>query len=87
MSQVHRELVKNGALLLDVRTPEEFREQHIPGATNIPVDQLPARLGELGPTSRKIVVHCRSGARSARAAGVLRQAGYDVHDFGGIGSW
>lgn len=83
----HRELVRNGALLLDVRTPDEFSGQHIPGATNIPVDQLPARISELGPTSRPIVVHCRSGARSARAAGMLRAAGYEVHDIGGMHEW
>lgn len=83
----HRELVKNGALLLDVRTTDEYAAQHVPGAKNIPVDQLAARLGDLGPTSRPIVVYCRSGARSARAAGILRQAGYDVHDIGGIHGW
>ncbi|MGZ3418567.1 MAG: rhodanese-like domain-containing protein [Polyangiales bacterium] len=83
----HRELVRDGALLLDVRSPEEFAARHLPGAKNVPVDQLADRLSELGPTSRPIVVHCRSGARSARATAVLRAAGYQVTDFGGIDNW
>jgi rhodanese-related sulfurtransferase len=82
----HRELVREGALLLDVRTPEEFAGGHVPEAVNIPVDQLPARLAEVG-ARKKIVVYCRSGARSARAAAVLRAAGHEVHDIGGMSSW
>jgi len=83
----HRELVRNGALLLDVRTPDEYGGGHVNGAKNIPVDQLPVRLGEVGPTTRPVVVYCRSGARSARAAGVLRAAGYEVVDIGGMHGW
>ena len=83
----HRELVRNGARLLDVRTPDEFAAQHLPGAMNIPVDQLPARAAELGPTSGLVVVYCRSGARSARATAILRAAGYEVHDLGAMASW
>jgi phage shock protein E len=87
-SQHHaRELVANGAVLLDVRTQAEFSEQHIPGALNIPAHELEARLAELGPTTRPVVVHCRSGARSASAAQLLKRAGYEVLDIGGIGNW
>jgi rhodanese-related sulfurtransferase len=82
-----RELVANGALLLDVRTAAEFGEQHIPGALNIPVQELPGRVGELLRTTHPIVVYCRSGARSAHAAQLLRQAGHDVLDIGAIGNW
>lgn len=82
-----RELVANGALLLDVRTPDEFREHHLPVAVNIPVQELGRRLSELGPKARPVVVHCRSGARSAAAAQLLRREGYEVHDIGGIGNW
>lgn len=83
----HRELVRKGALLLDVRTPEEFAENHIPGAINIPVQVLHERVEELGSRERKVVVYCRSGARSARAAGMLRSAGYEVLDIGGVHNW
>jgi phage shock protein E len=64
-------------LLLDVRKPEEFAAGHVPGAINIPHDQLASRLAEL-PASREqpVVVYCRSGRRAALAEDVLRQAGY-----------
>jgi phage shock protein E len=76
-----RRLVAEGALLLDVRTPAEFASGHVAGATNIPVQELPARLGELRDAPR-VVVYCRSGARSAAAAQMLRSRGHDVLDVG-----
>jgi len=82
-----RELVANGALLLDVRTPDEFRDRHLDGANNIPVQELASRVGELGARDRPIVVYCRSGARSASAATLLKSAGYEVLDIGGMGNW
>lgn len=83
-----RRLVEQGARLIDVRTPAEFSAGHIDGATNIPVDQLSGRLSALGDKSQPVVVYCRSGARSARAASMLRNAGYtNVYDLGGIGNW
>ncbi len=82
-----RKLVEEGALLLDVRTPDEFREKHIERALNIPVQELANRLGELGPKARSVVVYCRSGARSALAATLIKNAGYEVLDIGGIGNW
>lgn len=83
----HRKLVEQGALLLDVRTPGEFRDGHVPHATNIPVQELSARLREVGPTSRPVVVYCRSGGRSASASQILRQAGYQVRDIGPMTAW
>lgn len=84
----HRVLVEQqGALLLDVRTAAEFAEAHVPRALNVPVQELAARLGELGPTSRPIVVYCRSGGRSAMASIILRQAGYQVRDIGPMSAW
>ena len=63
--------------VLDVRTPEEYAAGHLPGAVNIPHDQLAARLGELsGARERDIVVYCRTGRRSAEALGVLDKAGF-----------
>jgi phage shock protein E len=73
-----------GALVVDVRTAGEFAAGAYPKAKNIPVDQLPARLGGL-PKDKSIVVYCASGARSARAAGLLKRAGFaDVVDAGGL---
>jgi phage shock protein E len=84
-----RELVKNGAKLLDVRTPQEFAAGHIEGALNVPVHELPSRLTAAGPDkSAPVVVYCRSGARSARAAGMLKEAGYTrVYDLGAMSRW
>ena len=64
--EAHR-LVSAGATLLDVRTRDEFAGGHVDGAVNIPVDELPARIGELA-TDRPVVAYCRSGRRSAHAA-------------------
>ena len=64
-------------LLLDVRTPAEYSEGHLPGAVNIPHTELAARIGELADArSRDIVVYCRSGNRSAQALKVLGDAGF-----------
>lgn len=74
--------------VVDVRTTIEFWLGHLPGAVNIPVDELPDGLDQLRgltPKSR-ILVYCASGGRSASAAATLRAAGYDrVVDGGGIG--
>ena len=63
--------------ILDVRTPEEFASGHVPGAVNIPYDQLPDRIAEIPPPGGTIVLYCRSGRRAEVAAKVLRQAGHD----------
>jgi phage shock protein E len=72
-------------LILDVRTEREYEAGHIPGAVNIPYDQLAGRLGELPAShSDELVVHCESGRRASVAEGVLVDAGYtDVRDLDG----
>jgi adenylyltransferase/sulfurtransferase len=65
----------NPPLLLDVRNPEEIAICRIAGSTVIPLSELPNRLGELD-TSREMVVHCKSGVRSAKAITLLRAAGF-----------
>ncbi|MGB8652200.1 MAG: rhodanese-like domain-containing protein [Mycobacteriales bacterium] len=78
---------QSGALLLDVRTPQEFRSGHAPRSRNIPLDQLPGRLREL-PTGRQVLVICQSGGRSARAAALLGQHGVTVSNVrGGMLAW
>ena len=68
--------------LLDVRTPEEFASGHIPGAVNIPVDDLRSRLAEL-PRDRKIAAYCQVGQRGYLATRILLQAGYSAANVGG----
>ena len=85
--QQARELVAGGAQLIDVRTPTEFGQAHIEGARNIPVDLLSSRLDELAK-NKPVVVYCRSGARSTRAATLLRSKGFTaVHNLGSMGAW
>jgi rhodanese-related sulfurtransferase len=64
-----------GALILDVREPSEWAQFHIPGATLIPLGDLPNRLNEV-PKDREVVVVCRTGNRSAQGRDILLQAGY-----------
>jgi len=61
--------------VLDVRAPEEFVSGHVPGAVNIPHDQVAARLAEV-PKDKEVVLYCRSGRRAAMAAEVLAANGY-----------
>jgi phage shock protein E len=79
---------KSAPYLLDVRTPAEFAEGHVPGAVNIPVQALESRAGEV-PTDREVVVYCASGARATRAARMLAERGYgDVHEMtGSLMAW
>ncbi|WP_299029051.1 rhodanese-like domain-containing protein [uncultured Thermanaerothrix sp.] len=77
-----------GALVLDVREPEEWAEVHIPGALLIPLGQLAARVDEL-PRDRAVVVVCRSGNRSQEGRDILRRAGFSQVTSlqGGIRAW
>lgn len=72
-------------LILDARTPTEYAAGHVPGAMNVPHDQLADRLTELeGGSGRPVVVYCRSGKRAAIASSVLLEAGFsDVLHLGG----
>jgi len=82
-------LVKKGAVLLDVRTPEEFASGHADGAVNIPVEDLGSRLAELkGDEKKDIVVYCRSGHRAGIAKTLLESKGFTkVHNVGGLSDW
>ena len=74
-----------GALLVDVRNPDEYSAGHIPGSLNIPLAVLPARYNELGSFDTPLFVHCLSGGRSAQAASYLKSVGYThVKNIGGI---
>ncbi|MDF1563100.1 MAG: rhodanese-like domain-containing protein [Deltaproteobacteria bacterium] len=78
-------LAKEGALLLDVRSANEFSVGSLPGARNISVHDLQKRMAEVGPKERGVVVFCLSGSRSAVAAKALKAAGYTkVHNLGAM---
>ncbi len=72
-------------LVIDVRTPQEFRSGAFPGAINIPLDELQMHVDKLGDSSREITLYCASGARSAYGQRVLQQLGFkNVKNGGGI---
>jgi NADPH-dependent 2,4-dienoyl-CoA reductase/sulfur reductase-like enzyme/rhodanese-related sulfurtransferase len=71
-----------GYFLVDVRTPQEFDAGHVPGAVNVPVDQLRSRLDEL-PRDREIAAYCQVGQRGYLATRILRQAGFKAANVGG----
>lgn len=81
-----RTAVKEGALLLDVRTPKEYKERHISGAKNLPLDILDKVYTYL-PKDKAIVVYCRTGSRSEVAAKFLREQGWTVYDVATQGDW
>lgn len=81
-------LREQGAFILDVRTPQEWNEGHIPGATLIPLDQLADRVKEV-PADKPVVVVCRTGNRSATGRDLLKKAGWvNVTSMaGGVTEW
>ncbi|WP_395046455.1 rhodanese-like domain-containing protein [Flavobacterium sp.] len=68
-------LVKEGAFLVDVRSPDEFAEGNVKGSTNIPLDQIAVNLDKF-KGKENIVVFCRSGNRSGQAKSILEQNGF-----------
>jgi phage shock protein E len=79
------EKIVNGARIIDVRTPAEFRNGSYPGAINVPLASLLTRMNELEPKDAPVVLFCASGARSAQGALLLKMAGFtDVINAGGL---
>ena len=76
-------------IILDVRTPEEFAEKHIPDAINIPNETIGTEeIPELPDKAQLILVYCRSGNRSKQASDKLANLGYtNIVEFGGINDW
>jgi phage shock protein E len=83
-----KSLVTSGAKVVDVRTADEFASGHVPGAINIPYDQLPARAAEIGPPTTPVVLYCRSGRRSGIAVDALKKAGFSkLYDLQTVTAW
>lgn len=80
-----KQLVKDGALIVDVRTPGEFAGGHIKGSKNVPLDSLSQQLKQL-PKDRVIITCCASGMRSAAGKSVLKSNGFTAHNGGGWNS-
>ena len=80
---------ENDYIILDVRTPEEFAEKHIPHAINIPNETIGTEeIPDLPDKAQLILVYCRSGNRSKQASEKLVRLGYtNIVEFGGINDW
>ena len=75
-------LLKQGALIIDVRTPDEYRGGHITESVNIPLNMIPGKVNELKRKNKAIITCCRSGARSGMAADQLCNAGIEAENGG-----
>ncbi len=86
-AQAAQTYLKQGALVIDVRTPGEFNSGHLPTAINIPLDEITARLPQrVGDKSRILLLHCQSGMRSGVAKNQLKGMGYaNVYNLGSLG--
>ncbi len=83
-----KSLAAAGAKVVDVRTAEEFASGHVPGAINIPYDQIARRASEIGPPSTQVVLYCRTGRRSGIAVEALQKAGFEkLYDFRSVSAW
>jgi len=85
MQNVIKSIKEKKGTLLDVRSPMEFEENHIPGAINIPLDIVESSIKQISEMQKPIVVYCLSGGRSSTASSILQQNGIqDIYNGGGI---
>ncbi len=79
-----QDLIKSGAKIIDVRTPDEFMGGHVAGSTNIPLNEVPERVSEFQEMGGPLVLCCLSGGRSGQATGYLQLQGVECYNGG---SW
>lgn len=83
-----RKLVASGVKVVDVRTPSEFEAGHVPGALNIPHDQMADRYAEIGPPSTPVLLYCTTGRRTRVAERTLRAKGFStIYDMESYDRW
>jgi rhodanese-related sulfurtransferase len=78
----YKELVSNGAIILDVRSAGEYKAGHIPGSKNFPLDNIRSKVEDLKKLNKPVITVCRSGSRSGIAKGILKSAGIEVYNGG-----
>ncbi|UMB59311.1 rhodanese-like domain-containing protein [Lutibacter sp. A80] len=72
------EYLKEGAVVIDVRTVEEYESGHVNGSKNIVLNTIPTKVKEIKALNKKVIAVCRSGARSGQATSFLKEQGIDV---------
>ena len=75
-------LKENGAIIIDVRTPQEYDHGHIQGSKNIPFDKIQREVKTIKSFNKPIITVCKSGARSGMAKSILKSAGVEVYNGG-----
>lgn len=78
-----KKLCKEGAVIIDVRTPQEYRLSHIKGSINVPLSGLDKEVGKLTKLNKPVITCCLSGARSSVAKRMLSAKGVEVYNGGG----
>lgn len=78
----YKELVSNGAIIVDVRSISEYKGGHIPGSKNFPLDNIRTKVADLKKLNKPVITVCRSGARSGMARSILKSAGIEVYNGG-----
>lgn len=83
-----KRLVAAGVKVVDVRTAEEFAGGHVPGAVNVPFNEMEKRHAEVGPPGAPVLLYCRSGRRSGIATETLKAKGFTaIYDFQAWDRW
>lgn len=75
-------LKDNGAIIIDVRSPQEFDHGHIQGSKNIPLDKIQREIASIKKMGKPVITVCKSGARSGMAKSILKNAGVEVYNGG-----
>lgn len=81
-----KSIFQNGAMIIDVRTPEEFKTGHIKGSVNIPVNKISNQADKIKKDNKTVITCCQSGARSAMAKDILKSKGIETYNGGGWSS-
>lgn len=76
------EILKNGASIIDVRTPAEYKGGHVKGSVNIPLDQIRGKVDKIKKMKQPVVLCCASGMRSGQATGILKSSGLEAYNAG-----
>ncbi len=79
-----KSLVKDGAVVIDVRTPEEYAQGHVENAINIPLQVIGNEVEKIKAFNKPVIVYCLSGGRSSSAKSFLANQGVEVYNGGGI---
>ena len=77
-SEAIQQYLKDGAVVIDVRSADEYEDGHVNGSKNIALNVIPGKVKEIKAMNKKVIAVCRSGARSGQATDFLKQQGIDI---------